>query len=320
MYRIHFICLFLLYLNRDAAAWVSQPVKEKTDTTINLKNPGSIGSRKFLVAGVSLTGLTSSFILLNDAWYKGYPRTPLHSFDDSKEWLQMDKMGHAWTTYNSSLLACKAWSWAGVSKSTALVLGSLTSLSYLTAIEYLDGRSAKWGWSWSDMAANLSGVAAFVSQEIFAGEQRIRIKFSSRKEKYLNELLPRANELFGTSLGSRILKDYNGQTYWLSINVNSWMNKKMNPNWLNIAIGTGAQGMLGGFDNRSFDNDGHLVFDRTDIRRFRQWYLSLDVDLSKIKTNRKAVRTLLDALNILKIPFPTLEYSRNGLKGHLLHF
>ena len=37
---------------------------------------------------------------LNYLWYKKFPHSRFHLFNDNKEWLNMDKMGHATTAYN----------------------------------------------------------------------------------------------------------------------------------------------------------------------------------------------------------------------------
>ena len=65
---------------------------------------------------------------------------------------------------------------------------------------------------------------------------------------------------------------------------------------------------------------GNEIFNRTDIERNRQWYLSPDIDLTKIKTNKKLLKTLLFGLNAIKIPAPALYFSHGKLKGHLLYF
>lgn len=43
--------------------------------------------------------------------------------------------------------------------------------------------------------------------------------------------------------------------------------------------------------------------------RFRQYYLGLDVDLTKIKTKSKLLKTVFTAVNFIKIPVPTISYS-----------
>lgn len=270
--------------------------------------------RKLLTGGVSIAGLGSTFILLNNAWYNQYQKVPFHTFNDAGEWLQVDKAGHIWTAYNSSYLVYKMWRWAGAKNKSAVLLGGLTGLSYLTVIEYLDGRSSAWGWSWADMSANVIGVSLFGLQQAIGNNQAVRIKFSAHLENYSTSLKARANELFGSSFSERVLKDYNAQTYWISINLQSIFPNSGLPSWANLAFGYGADGMLGGFENKAYDENGILIFDASDIRRYRQWYLSADIDFSKIKTRSKLLRSVFDCLNVLKIPFPAIEFSNGKIR------
>jgi hypothetical protein len=54
---------------------------------------------------------------------------------------------------------------------------------------------------------------------------------------------------------------------------------------------------------------------------FRQFYLSLDVDLTKIKTNSYFLKTVFSVFNSVKIPAPTFEISTSGKsKFHLIYF
>jgi hypothetical protein len=53
---------------------------------------------------------------------------------------------------------------------------------------------------------------------------------------------------------------------------------------------------------------------------YRQYYLSLDFDLRAVKTNSKAVKTLLALVSLVKLPSPTLEFSSKGVKFHPFYF
>ena len=287
---------------------------------MSLYHDGVNKKRVLIVGGTSAAVYATSLIALNETWYKDYPKTSFHTFNDAGEWLQMDKVGHGWSAYNLSRLSTASWKWAGLSENKSVILGSITGFSYLTIIEILDGHSANWGWSWADMAANVAGSSLFAAQQIGWNEQRIQFKFSAHRKTYEPDLEMRADELFGTSLAERILKDYNGQTHWLSFNINSFLRKKNIPKWLNLAVGYGAEGMFGGYENIAYDEDGNETFNRTDIKRYRQWFLAPDIDLTKINTRSKFLRTVLAGLNALKIPAPSLELSNGKLKGNWIHF
>jgi len=266
-----------------------------------------------LVSGAHVGLYVGSLFILNEAWYKNYPKQGFTSFDDSKEWLQMDKIGHGWSAYTLSLASTETWKWAGLSDKKAAIIGSASGFAFLTVIELLDAHSTHWGWSWSDIAANTVGTGLFLSQELLWHEQRIQFKFSFHHKDYVDETLNvRSDDLFGSSTMSRMLKDYNGQTYWFSTNLKSFFKESRLPPWLNIAVGYGADGMFGGTENKAYDANGNVTFDRTDIPRVRQFYLAPDIDLTKIKTNKKWLKTVFLLLNTLKFPAPALMVDSKG--------
>jgi len=60
-----------------------------------------------------------------------------------------------------------------------------------------------------------------------------------------------------------------------------------------------------------FETDG-IVYDYSYIQRNRQFYLSLDIDLTRIKTKSKFANTVLGAFGFIKFPFPAIEFNQNG--------
>jgi uncharacterized protein YfiM (DUF2279 family) len=307
--RKNLVCIFLLAALHAAA----QPPD-------SLQAQRVLRTRSWLVGSTTAAASASSFILLNKAWYRDYPRSPFHSFNDAGEWNQVDKAGHSWTAYSISRATSGLWKWAGVNDRTSSMLGTGTSLRYLLSIEYLDGRSTEWGWSWADVGADVFGAGLFLSQQQVWKEQRVQLKFSAHKTDYDAALHTRADDLFGRSLPERLLKDYNAQSYWLSFNLSSFMPAKKLPRWLNIAVGYGAGGMFGGYENLARDKNGTVTFDRRDIKRYRQWYLAPDIDLTKIRTGSKLIKTILFAANALKFPAPALEFSNGRFHGKWLQF
>jgi hypothetical protein len=294
----------------------SQSIKN-IDSGFNTLNK----KRIYIAGGGTAIFYTGMLIALNQAWYKDFPRTSFHTFNDSREWLQVDKIGHAWTVYNLAKYSTAMWKWTGIAENKTLWIGGLSALGYLTIIEFLDAHSVKWGWSWADMGANLAGTGIFIAQEIAWHEQRIQFKFSSHIASYDQSLKKRADDLYGKSFVERIFKDYNSQTYWLSVNLKSFLGKSNLPSWLNLAVGYGADGLLGGFENIWTDGDPGFPINRSDIKRKRQFYLSPDIDLSKIKTNKKGIRILLNVLNVLKIPAPTLMLDSDGkFRAYAVYF
>ncbi|MFZ1785473.1 MAG: DUF2279 domain-containing protein [Ferruginibacter sp.] len=280
-----------------------------------------VNRRVKIITAANIAGYGGAMVGLYAAWYKNYPQTNLHSFNDLNEWKGMDKIGHAYGVYAESLASMELWRWTGISRKKRIWIGGLSGPVYHTVIEVLDGFSAGWGWSWADVGANFIGSGLLIGQELAWDEQRIQFKFSFHRKTYDDPVLnERSNKIFGNSTPERFLKDYNGQTYWLSANVHSFFPESKWPKWLNIAVGTGAEGMFGAFDNTGQDELGNINFSRTDIKRYRQWYLSPDIDLTKIKTNKKGLQLAFRLLNIVKIPMPALEYSNGCFKVNAIGF
>lgn len=278
--------------------------------------------RQWLIGSANVAGYGGSLLILGNAWYKNYPRSSFHTFNDDNEWLQMDKLGHGWTAYNTGRASAAMWKWAGLNEKKSTWIGGLSGAAYLTVIEFLDGHSAEWGWSWGDMAANIFGSGLFISQQLGWKEQRIQYKFSFHRKDYNDPSLEkRSDDLFGSSWYERMLKDYNSQTYWLSFNLKSFFKESNLPGWLNIAAGYGADGMFGGFDNVARDKDGNIIFDRRDIPRVRQFYVAPDIDFTKIRTKSKFLKTVFFALNAFKCPSPAIMINSKGkLKVYVIYF
>ena len=191
-----------------------------------------------------------------------------------------------------------------------MIYGAGLGFAFLTAVEVLDGYSRQWGASSGDIMANATGTALYVSQELLWKEQRIIPKFSFHTTKFA-ELRP---EVLGKSFSEQILKDYNGQTYWLSVNLHSFAKGSKIPKWLNIALGYSANGMITG-------NAQNTNFSGYNPARFRQFYLSVDIDLTKINTDSRFLKTVFSVLNTVKVPAPTLEFRRfNDIKYHFIYF
>lgn len=251
---------------------------------------------------------TITLIGLNQLWYSDFERSKFHTVNDNNQWLQMDKLGHAFASYQIGKHGTQLLNWSGESKKKQLIYGATLGFTFLTAVEVLDAYSEEWGFSWGDILANSAGTGLYVGQELLWNEQRIALKYSFHHTKYAKK---RPNKLGETYL-EQILKDYNGQTYWLSVNIHSFFKESKIPKWLNIAVGYGGNGMLSGVK----DIDNPLLISN---QRYRQYYLSFDLNLNKIRTNSKLLRSIFDVLNMIKIPFPTLEFNKKGAVFHLFY-
>ncbi|MGB0914965.1 MAG: DUF2279 domain-containing protein [Crocinitomicaceae bacterium] len=252
-----------------------------------------------------------SIIGLSQVWYDGVQKTNWHTFDDSKNWLQMDKVGHFYTAHKINQLTSDLFMWSGLKRKKAVWIGTGISLGYQTTLEMFDAYSLEWGFSWSDMAANAIGSASYLSQQLIWQEERIIPKFSYSPTKFAS-IRP---EVLGSSFAESLLKDYNGQTYWISFSPGTFFKQSKIPKWACLSLGYSVNQKLVGSESEYIDlNTGNIYKEQ------REYLLTLDIDFSKIQVKRPWVKTLLKQFNYLKVPFPSLILRDGKFDGSILYF
>lgn len=272
--------------------------------SLNIPRRNGVLLSEAALGGTALVGL-------HQLWYADYPQSKFHFINDNKEWLQMDKFGHVYSSYHLGSIGASLLNWSGVSRQDQLIYGATLGFAFLSIVEVMDGHSKQWGASVGDIFANGIGTGLYVSQELLWKEQRIVPKFSFHTTSYAQW----NSAQLGSNFAEQILKDYNGQTYWISVNLASFYPNRNIPKWLNVALGYGADGMIRPNDNYSVNNLA------PDFTRQRQFYLSLDVDFTKIPTKNNSLKTLFSLFNTLKIPAPTLSFSnKSGFKAYYVYF
>lgn len=245
-------------------------------------------------------------------WYKDHERVPFHFYNDSKGYLQIDKWGHGFSAYQESALGYYALRSAGVSKRRALIYGGTAGIIMQAPIEVFDGLYEGWGFSCTDIIANTAGSLLFISQEALFDDQLVLMKFSYSPSEY-----PQYHPKLGTTPVQSFFYDYNAHTYWLSANISSITGLTSIPRWINVAFGYSANGMIGEFENPEYYHGKPFPH----LERYRQYLISLDVDFSSIRTDKKWLKTLFSAVNLIKVPFPAVEINRvEGLRFRPLYF
>jgi hypothetical protein len=171
------------------------------------------------------------------------------------------------------------------------------SFSYMSIVEVMDGYSSGYGFSWSDMLANTIGSGS----AYFHDENNDRF-FPQLKYSFHQTRFPRFNRpLLGDNYASQMLKDYNGQTYWLSI---PGLVRKYP--WFCVSLGYGAHDMI-----RARDQQNKEI----GLDPYRQYYLSFDIDFTRSKTQSCLLKGLFSTFRFIKFPFPMLEFSKHGVKA-----
>lgn len=252
-------------------------------------------------------GYTTSMVVLSQAWYKEQGFDRFKFFNDNAEWKQVDKFGHTFTTYNFSRVNYELLRQTQLSDHKAIVWSSALSSLLLLPVEILDGFSPDFGFSYGDIIANVAGSGLFFLQQKAWNEQRIKVKWSFHE----TSLAARRPEILGSGLLEEILKDYNGQTYWVSFDIHAFTKQGRFPKWINLALGYGAQNMVFARDSQNA---------AAGFENFRQYYLGIDFDLSYIKTSKKWLRVLLFMADMIRLPAPTLEINKGRIKGHLFYY
>ena len=242
-------------------------------------------------------------LALGYAWYSPQWISGFHFFDDLPEWKQMDKVAHFFWSFQVSALAARLLRWATVSGDGASRGGAWMGFLFVSGIEIFDGFSIAYGASVYDVAANALGAAAFAGQCLLWKRILVWPKFSFHPTVFA----PLRPDVLGNGYLEEVLKDYNGQTFWYSVNL-PWLRF---PRWLRLAAGVGAQGMIFG---RVAENEA------AGFHPERRYLLSLDIDLSHIRTDSRLLRGLLYIPNIIKVPAPALEISTHGIRFHPLYF
>ncbi len=250
--------------------------------------------KTIILAGAGATYITT-YTYLSIAWYADYDFSQFHFFNDLHEWKQMDKLGHAYGAYQESRIMYKAMTYVGDSS----WLWTFTGFFAQLPVEILDGLSTGWGASYYDIAANLTGSAlALLNYKVFQKEL-FSLKFSFHYTSFPKQ----RPDLLGKNWNQQILKDYNGQTYWLTFHPENKI--------IGIALGHSAYNMLGGYDQNP----------EVIKNEYRRWFIAQDIQFSNIKTNKKALKVLFFILDGIKFPTPALEYNRiNKFRFHFIYF
>ncbi len=220
------------------------------------------------------------------SWYDWHSARGWRWFDDGGEWKQVDKVGHAWTTYQITRIGYAAARRSGYAPEKAFWLAIALGWGYQATIEVVDGFFPKWGASAWDLVGNTAGTLLFWLRERLLKKTAwdVEFKFSFHPTPYAAQ----RPEVLGRGV-ARILKDYNGQTYWLCVYYRRWP--------VGLAFGYGASGLLGGY--------GELPRTEIAARERRRWIFSVE-PYWPFWIRRPEWGLIL--LTSVKLPFPALVY------------
>ena len=108
------IVFIFFWYSQNAVAQSSIENFLKPSDTLNKKRLKSLVVSELAIGSVALIGL-------NQLWYADYPRSDFHFINDNAEWLQMDKLGHVFSSYHLGSYGADALKWSGANRKSQLI-------------------------------------------------------------------------------------------------------------------------------------------------------------------------------------------------------
>lgn len=256
--------------------------------------------------GIGYAGVFATLhIIQTNAWWSG-DRGEFHIQEDWPYANQVDKCGHFYTAYVNSTLWHDMLAEVGFSNTTSVIVGGAMALAYQTYVEVEDGYASNWGFSPSDEYSNMAGVAFFVAQSFSPALQNFTPRWNYTPSQWTGDQVL-------SDRPATFIDDYNSSTFWLAMNVNNLLPegavKDAWPDWLMFDIGYGI---------RSY---GVADPTQTQAPVTSRFMVGLDYDWVKIipPSHVGFLNYLRQALNYIRFPGPTLEFSSSGTSFRLLY-
>ena len=107
---------FLLFLGVYSFSFAQSSVNKflKPSDSLNTSRRNAVVISETSIGAATLIGL-------NSLWYSDYPRSKFNTTDDFNQWMQMDKIGHMFTSYQLGRVGADVLQWSGVSKKEQLI-------------------------------------------------------------------------------------------------------------------------------------------------------------------------------------------------------
>ena len=230
----------------------------------------SISKKKtvFLAGGLGL-GLVGGYYYANEIWWKS--NTSNFHFDQGPDLtyaLNLDKMGHFLGGVITADAFSKSLKSIGLKESKSLIYATIFSSAIQLGIEVKDGYAPYWGFSKWDFMSGTLGSFWPISKHYFSKLEGIDFKFSYFKNsnRYLELEAERGNEINYIFWQD----DYINQTYWITFDVNHFIETCCWPKWMNLAIGIGID------DTQFLNHNDRKTGGQHEL------YISLDYNLLKL--------------------------------------
>lgn len=249
--------------------------------------------RTGLLLGSSVLTLGATYVYLEHKWWsEGYTRFHLDDGRDFRYASNVDKLGHWLGGAFTADAYYAGFRWAGVPQRRAEWYAVGATAFVQLSIEFKDGFSPRYGFSWADVTAGTLGGfwPMLQNRSAFFRDSQLKISYWQRTTKYFDQR--------GIKLQAFSIDDYINQAYWFSFSPRYVFGPAFGqkwPEWLQFSVGVGL------------DADTWSPT-RTGEGGLWEVYLAPDIDLVKLFRPRKPLmRSVLHVLNYIKVPMPTLQ-------------
>jgi hypothetical protein len=284
---MNFKSLFSLFL----LVLIACSVKAKPDST-------KIKKARVIVVSSSLVAvLGGSYLYVENAWWSD-KQIPFH-FDDGADLtyaLNVDKLGHFMGGLEAADFFSSSIKWAGMNEKKSLWYGAAFGSGLQLVIEMKDAYAPYWGFSKWDLALGSAGSFWPVAQYYNPDLKAINFKFSYYKRSNIYWDLDKQRGKETNKFAWQ--DDYPNQTYWVTFDVNHFIETCCWPDWLNVAVGFGI-------------DDTQYLNGETKVGGNNEWYIALDYDVPKLlkKWNSPTGKKVKHWLNYFHFPAPTIRIS-----------
>jgi hypothetical protein len=249
-------------------------------------------ARLAIVTGVAVSAMADAYIYMKNAWWRDQTRS--FHFNPKNDYLyalNIDKLGHFCASGVLSDGFASSLRWAGIDCTKSLIYGAALASFVEIVQEVVDGFAPGWGFSLGDAGSDIVGSLYPVAQSWIPFLENFTFKWSYWPTKDSNPRRAAAAQ----NQGFVFLDDYEGQTYWLSLNVRNFLPKDAKPYWpsfLNIAAGFSVE-------NRNLVGAGNWIV-----------LLAPDIQLSNLfPVESEFWKSVFHFLDYFHIPTPALRIS-----------
>jgi uncharacterized protein YfiM (DUF2279 family) len=256
------------------------------------------------VAATFVGGNLALYEYFRRAWWSGERAPFFLNYDWDGNFRDQDKLGHFIGGYLLSEGGRELLKAGCMSDKKAAIWAAAYAAAFQLQIEIWDGTQARYGFSPPDLLFNTLGQGLSLSHAFVPTMQAVMPTLSYSPTRALR------NTQAGRIPGDlRPTVDYSGQTYWLSVDVDTLLPtraKKYWPDLLRFSV-------------------GHTITDfidpstGADVRAQRRIMLTLDIDPLKLPGRAPWWVTVKKGLRHYHFPSPAIEIRSGGVRGRAWH-